>query len=169
MLNFALRCVRATQGFTLIELLITMVIGTIAMFALAPPFIAERRFLAIGRRQTEAQRDAQVALRAIARAARGSNTYAIAAGGAKITFTPFGGGASPCFQGGPSFSSQLQWFSNCGSGSPTLLIDGNRSKVSSLVMTPITVNKVVRVLLLVTYENQRTELLETDLFLRNAT
>ena len=58
------------RGVTLIELLITVMIGAIAMFALVPPFIAEGNFFRKGKRQTEAQRDAQMVLRAMARAVR---------------------------------------------------------------------------------------------------
>ena len=153
------------RGVTLIELLIALVISAIAFFALAMPFIAERSFWLSGNRQTEAQRDAQIAMRAIARVARASSSYAIANGGAKITFTV--PGSTPCFQGGPAFGSQLQLFTTCGTPPPALLIDGNRSKVTSLVMTAVN-TKLVRVQLQVTYQNQKNELLVTNLLLRNA-
>ncbi len=166
--NSALSSVSSTRGVTLIELMMTLVIGSIAFFAVAVPFVAERSFSASGRRQTEAQRDAQLALRAMARVARQSTSYAIAAGGAQITFSAPGGGSPSCFRGGPSFGNQLQRYSAaCGTGSAAILIDGNRSRVTSLAMISITGN-LVRAQVQVTHQNQRTETLATNLFLRNA-
>ena len=157
------------RGVTLIELLMAIVIGTIAFFALAMPFIAERSFWNSGRRQAEAQRDAQMGLRAMARVARQSTSYAVSQGGAQVAFTPPSGGSPSCFRGGPAFGNQLLLFANttC-TGSPLVLIDGNRSRVTSLIMTSITPNRLVQVQLQVTHQNQRTELLATNLFLRNA-
>ena len=66
---------RAHRGVTLVEVLITVVIASIAMMALAVPFVAERSFWGVGKRQTEAQRDAQLAMRTIARMGREGATY----------------------------------------------------------------------------------------------
>ena len=63
------------RGVTLIEMLIALVISAIAMMALAVPLIAERAMVGSGKAQTEAQRDAEMVLRAIARAALGSDQY----------------------------------------------------------------------------------------------
>ena len=157
------------RGVTLIELLIAIVIGSIAFFALTVPFVAERSFWASGRRQAEAQRDGQIALRAIARIVRQSTSCTVPGGsGPQFTCTAPGGSAS-CFRGGPSFGNQLQRYSGaCGSGTATILVDGNRSRVTSLTATTIATN-IVRVRLQITYQNQRTALFLTDLFLRNAT
>ena len=61
---------RSRKGVTLIELLVTIVIGSIAMMALSVPFMSERIFWLSGDAQAESQRDAQMALRAMARVAR---------------------------------------------------------------------------------------------------
>ena len=162
------------RGVTLIELLMALVIGAIAFFALTMPFIAERSFWGSGNRQTEAQRDAQMAVRALARVARQSISYAVAGGGTQVTFAAPGGGAPSCFRGGPAFGRQLQLYASgvCGSGPATLLIDGNRSRVTSLVLTSVT-GRLVRAQIQVTYQNQQGQnqqpaLLVTNLFLRNA-
>ena len=64
---------------------------------------------------------------------------------------------------------------SCTTGPPPIeLIDGIRSKVATFTLTPIT-SKLVRITLQVTHRTTATssrvesELLETDLFLRNAT
>ena len=148
-------------GFTLIELLIAIVIGTIAMFALLPPFLAEGNFFRQGKRQTEAQRDAQLALRAMARTVRegsaynaGTNTFTVPCGG--VQFEAHGDGS----------------FHRHGCLGDATIIDGVRSKVSNFTITPIT-SRLARVHLEVTHQlratdpNQRLEILETELFLRN--
>ena len=157
------------RGFTLIEMLMVFVISTIAMMALVLPFSAERSFWGVGKRQTEAQRDAQLALRAIARVARQTSGYTINNGGASLQLTS--GVNAGCFRGGPSFSSQLQWYpATCGTGTPTLLIDGNakRSRVTNLAFSTVTANRLVQIQLTVTYNNRENEILTTELFLRNA-
>ncbi len=65
------------KGVTLIEILIVAIIGAIALIALAVPFMAERRFSGLGKSQIEAQRDAQLVTRAIARIARESSASSI--------------------------------------------------------------------------------------------
>lgn len=159
------------HGVTLIEVLITLVIGSIAMFALAAPFVAERSFWGTGQRQTEAQRDAQLALRAIARAIREGSTPSLAPGNppdATLTFNvPCGAGvANVTFSGGPSFGGQLQMIDSC-SGVTSTLIDGVRSRVTDLLFTGVS-TKLVRVQIDVTHQNQEHEFLVTELFLRNA-
>ena len=159
-----------SRGFTLIEMLMVFVIGSISMMALALPFVAERSFWGVGKRQTEAQRDAQLALRAIAHAARQDKTYSIGNNGASLQLINAAGANAGCFRGGPSFSSQLQWYpATCGTGTPTLLIDGNakRSRVTNLAFTTVTANKLVQIQLTVTYNNRENEVLTTELFLRN--
>ncbi len=163
------------RGVTIIELLMALVVGAIAFFALAVPLVAERSFWGSGKRQAEAQRDAQIALRALARVARQSLSYAVTGGGNQITFTfknSSGVTTTSCFQGGQAFGNQLQRYTTaCGAGSATVLIDGAKSRVTSLVITPIAPN-LVRVQLQVTQQlsaqNQRNALMVTDLFLRNA-
>ena len=160
------------RGVTLIEVLITIVIGAIAFFAAAMPFIAERSFWGSGNRQTEAQRDAQMAVRAMARVARQSTSYAVAGGGNQIAFTAPGGGAPSCFRGGPAFGNQLQRYATqtC-TGTATVLIDGNQSRVTSLVVTAVASN-LVRVEVQVTRQLAghipQDAVLATNLFLRNA-
>ena len=83
------------RGVTLIELLITIIIGAIAMLALAVPFSAERIFWLRGDTQAEAQRDAQLALRAMARVGRQSSCYEIV-GNNQITLYAGPRGAITC-------------------------------------------------------------------------
>ena len=150
------------RGFTLIELLVTIVIGAIAFFGLAIPFVAERSFSLSGTRQTEAQRDAQMGMRAIALVARGSK--AVVAGGDQVVFTLLSGDGV-VFQGGPRFTNQLQRIDT--THGTSILIDGVRSRVIGMVVTAIVANKLVRVRLEVSHEGTEDELLETEFFLRN--
>ncbi len=163
------------RGVTLIELLMAVVIGAIAMFALVPPFLAEGNLFRKGKRQTEAQRDAQMGMRAIARVGRQSLSYSPNSPGSILVFTePVGGQA--CFQ---RLGNQLiVTRPNCVGGAlgvnTTVLIDGVRSQVANFTMTPVT-NKLVRVHLEVTHRLRTTdplsekETLETELLLRNGT
>jgi len=174
------------RGVTLIELLMTIVIGSIAMLAIWPPFVAERIFWNKGKRQTEAQRDAQMALRAIARDARQRTNYIVTlppagpnSGAIGFLGGPAGGGA--CFIGGPSAfilfgSGQLVERNGCDGGPlKAVLIDGVRSKVASFTVTPIIANRLVRLRLVVTHQLRTTdprteqEILETEIYLRNGT
>ena len=158
------------RGFSLLELLIAMIISSIALLGAAAPFIAERSFWASGKRQVEAQRDAQMALRSMARFARQGNGYVIGGSSGNVTIVFTRPSGNVCFEGGPTFNNgQLRRFDGtCGSPAPTILIDGVRSKVTQLVFTSVTTNKLVNIQLQVTRENQQNETLQTDLFLRNA-
>ena len=157
------------RGASLIELLITIIIGVIALMALAVPFVAERSFESSGKRQTEAQRDAQMALRSMTKAARDSSSYFVTAG-ASSTRIDF---ARPCgtmsFEGGPNFSGgQIWWVNGCVAPvDTTVLIDGIRSRVTNFTVTPVT-TRLVKLRLDVIHENLRSEFLETEIFLRNA-
>jgi prepilin-type N-terminal cleavage/methylation domain-containing protein len=159
------------RGVSLVELLVTVVISAIAIMALTVPFAVERSFWGVGRRQAEAQRDAQVALRAIARIARQNSIYtptSINPNSSRIQF----GGSAGCFQGGPAFNGQLQYYAAvCGTGTPTLVINGNaaRSRITNIAFTTVTPNRLFLVTLTVTYNNRETEVLTTELYLRNAT
>lgn len=159
------------RGVTLVELLMAIVIGAIALMALSAPLIAERSSWVIGQNKTEAQRDAQMALRAMARVARQGSDYAIAINAlGDITFT------TPCgarrFQGGPTFGYQLKLIDGC-AGQTFTLIDGVRSQVISFVPTMVTAKKLVTIQLNVSRRSSatdpriQTESLVTDLFLRN--
>lgn len=168
---------RHQKGFTLVELLITMVISVIAMFALAVPFVAERNFWNVGKRQAGAQRDAQMAMHAIARNAREGSASALGGsnGDAVLTITvpcPGGTTAERIIEGGPAFGSapykgQLEMRGGCAAAGATTLIDGVRSKVTNMQVTEVVPDKLVRIRLEVTHQGQQNELLETELFLRN--
>ena len=152
------------RGFSLIELLITMIISSIAMMALAVPFMAERSMWATGRQQAAAQRDAQMALRTMARVAREGNNYVINAN--SITFT------TPCgtkvFQTAGNSSQQFEMVDNCAAPSQTVtLIDGTRSRVTQFNPTAVT-TRLVQIQFQITNEGQENEQLQTQLFLRNA-
>lgn len=157
------------RGVTLIELLMTIIIGSIAFFPLAVPFVGERSFWGTGQRQTEAQRDAQMVLRAMARVVRESNGYTIAAGGVTFNGAPTCGGNPVIFELHPGGV----FHQHCGSNT-TILIDGVRSKVTSFTPTTIIANKLVQVALTVTHQlrttdsRTRSETLATQLYLRNA-
>jgi len=178
---------RTVRGVTLIELLMTLIIAAIAFMALAVPFVAERAFSIAGLNQVEAQREAQMVLRAIARAGRECQQYATGSAGylSGATYLMFKQCASNsvyapgsrCFAGGPSFSGgkMITRLPDCQSEPNTkVLIDGLRTKVANFTVTPLT-NKLVRVTLEVTHgisptdPRRRAELLQTDLFLRNGT
>lgn len=157
------------KGFSLIELLITMIIGIIAILAAAGPFVAERTFWVSGRSQAEAQRDGQVVLRTMANVARESTGYTIVniPGQPSIAFNTDCGTIT--FQGGPNFNSgRLDRTESltCG-GNSVAVIDGNRSEVTSLAFNGIG-NRLVRIQMEVTHEGRENEILQTELYLRNA-
>ena len=166
-------------GVTLIELLITVLIGAIAIFALVPPFVAEGNLFRKGKRQTEAQRDAQTALRAIARVARQSTGYHNVISGPTFGQIVFDNPGTPttttCFSGGSSVGNHLVKGVGCEGANPTVLIDGVRSRVQSFTITQVVPNKLVRIRLDVSHQLRTTdpfsenELIETELFLRNGT
>ena len=154
-------------GVTLVEMLITVVIGAIALFALAVPLVARSSFEISGNAQAEAQRDAQLGLEAMERVARASNRYTVGGGGNSITFTD-PAGCVLSFQGGPAFGSQLLMSPGCGAAATVPLIDGNRSQVTAFAVTTVRANRLVRVNLTVLHRGRETESLQTELFLRNA-
>ena len=154
------------RGFSLIELMIVMIISAIAMISIAPAFMTERSFWAQGNRQAAAQRDAEMALRAIARVARQSNNYVINAN--QITFTT-PAGCTRQFQTAGAANDQLQLVDNCIAPSETVtLIDGVRSDVTQFMTTSIT-TRLVQIQLRVTRENREHAQMQTQIFLCNAT
>lgn len=166
------------RGVTLIEVLMATVISAIAMFALAAPLIAEGQLFRKGKRQTESQRDAQIALRAVARTARQGGSYQVTGASPSHILTIYdkpGGVIIGCFQGGPVFGSQFQTDTTACSPASPALIDALRSRVTSFTVTPVIPNKLVRIRLDVSHRLQTSdsytenELLETELFLRNGT
>ena len=153
------------RGVTLIELLMTIVIGSIAFFPLAVPFVGERSFWGTGQRQTEAQRDAQLILRAMARAIREGSGYDPATNAFAV----------PC--GTVIFEAHADGsFHQHGCLGDAILIDSSvgRSKVTSFTVTPVIANKLVQIALTVTHQLRATdprtqsETLATQLYLRNA-
>lgn len=158
------------QGVTLVELMVAVVISVIAILAAAMPFIAERSFWGRGRRQVEAQRDAQMALHSMARYAHQSEEYEVNGAGNRITFHyPNTVCASTrIFRLGGISNDQFLLEDNCASpAQTTVLIDGNRSEVTNLLFTAIN-ERLIGVRIEVTHKNQQNELLQTELYLRNA-
>jgi len=165
------------RGVSLIELLITMIIASIALVGLSVPFVAERAMWGTGRQQAEAQRDAEVVLRTIARAAREGSNPTPLPGASSNTFTfqlPSCGGAAVSFAGGPLLGGQLTMADTCAvPPAAVTLIDGVRSQVTELVFTgvasPGTNTRRMGVRIRVTHQGLEDELLETEILLRNAT
>lgn len=160
------------RGVSLIELLIAIIIAGIAYIGLAVPFVTERSLWAMGRQQAEAQRDAEGALRAIARAIRQGGATTPLLGGSSYTLSvqiPSCGGAAVTFTGGPLAGGQLTMVDGCAAPpAAAVLIDGVRSRVTDLVFTRVAA-KQVRVRIQVSHENLEDELLETEILVRNAT
>ena len=158
------------RGVTLIEVLVTVVIGAIAMFALAAPLLAQGSFFRKGKRQTEAQRDAQVVLRAMGVAAREGTGYSTASGRVDFLNTSVCGTNPVRFE----LHAGGVFHMHC-AGNTVTLIDGVRSQVTSFTATPVVSNKLVRIQLGVSHRLRTTdpstenETLETELFLRNGT
>src|SRR3989338_3702824 len=164
------------RGVTLIEVLMVIVISAIAMFALVPPFLAEGSLFRKGKRQTEAQRDAQMALRSMARFGRESTGYSLPPAPTSVTvrFTPPVGGDN-CFIGTPisqGGNGQFVFNPGCGDGQLILLIDGVRSRLEEMTATAIVPNKLLRVRLVVSHRlrgnpnpdpRQEDEVLDTTL------
>ena len=145
------------HGVTLIELMMTMVIGAIAFFALSVPFTAERTFWGAGNRQTEAQRDAQMVLRTIARTGRQSTGY----NAALARFNVACGTESYAATNG-----QLT-LTKCAGGTVTL-IDGVKSRVAAFSITPVG-TKLVDVRIQITRQGGvENEDLRSQIFMRNA-
>ena len=159
-------------GVTLVELLVTLIIAGVAFFGLAVPFFSERSFWRQGERQTEAQRNAQVALRAIARRGRESSGHDLVVGAppaSSITFNvvcPGGAAGTRQFIGTPGAGGQFQMVDSC-SGQTVTFIDGNRTQVTVWQATAVT-SRLVRVQMGVTQKGEKNELLATEIYLRNA-
>lgn len=146
------------RGVTLVELVITVVIGAIAFSALSVPFMSERSFWGSGTRQTEAQRDAQVVLRAVARTARESTGYDSALG----QFTVACGTESFAATGG-----QLT-LTDC-AGTALTLIDGASSQAAIFSITPVG-NRLVDVHIKITRQGGAENAdMQSRIFMRNAT
>ena len=145
------------RGVTLVELIMTVVIGAIAFFALSVPFVAERTFWSSGTRQTEAQRDAQLVLRAIARTARQSSGYNAALG----QFTTVCGTESFT-----AASGQLT-LTDC-AGNTLTLIDGFRSQVAAFSITAVGTKLVDVHVQIIRQGGVENEDLRTRIFMRNA-
>lgn len=165
-----------TRGVTLIELLVTLVIGAIAFMALAVPFVSERAMNLSGQAQSEAQRDAQMVMRAIARAARESTQYA---SGAFSVICSLGAdnipGTADDVIGTRQFTqtgTQLSLQDTC-TGQTALLIDGIRSRVTTFTMTEPIDDRLVQVQLVIQHEPRigggriQIETMETEVHLRN--
>ena len=172
------------RGFTLVEMLVVVVISAISLMALSVPFVGGRVYALSGNNQAEAQRDAQMVLRAMARAGRECKQYSLPVGfppgATNLSFDncpvdPIYPAGSRCFVGTPSTGTMILTSPNCQTPSTKVLINGVRSKVTAFTVTPIVANKVVNIKLTVTHQptatssRKETEVLETDLFLRNAT
>ncbi len=141
-----------------------MVIGVIAFMPLAMPFVAERSFWRSGSAKAESQRDAQLVLRAMARAARESTSYTLTPDGGRVQF------ATPdCPAGSVAFevhdTAELHWHT-C-DGDEVALVDGARSQVVEFTVTRVT-TRLLHVRLHVIYDGRDDEILETQLHLRNA-
>jgi len=177
-----------SRGVTLIELLMVVIIASIGMFALVPPLLAEGQLFRKGKRQTEAQRDAQIALRAIARVARESTGYELQVSTPGYTVIRFfrPSGTVQCFRGGTSPPPPNAPFSLIVGPacefhpSHTVLIDGVRSRVQTFAVTPVppAPSSLFRIQLNVSHRLRgdpnpdpfsEVEQLETEIFLRNAT
>lgn len=162
------------RGVTLLELLIVMIIGVIVLLALAIPLVSSYSLLSAGKRQTESQRDAQLVTRAIAFAAREAKSYLITGDSTNrtITFTvpTVSGTCTVAFQGGPAFNGGQLSVNNQCLVTPwnATLINGSKSKVIDPDIFTVVSSDLVKIRLNVEYENQRNELLETEIFLRNA-
>ena len=154
-------------GVTLIELLIAVIIGSIVMFALALPLVAERSMWGRGQRKTEAQRDAQMVMRAIARAARQSSQFS--ASGGLLQLSSCDGASLMVIQGGPqstlSDKNQVR-MTDCG-GRTATLIDGQKSRATQLTFSRIT-GSLFKVHLEIMRDGREKAVLETTLYARNA-
>lgn len=174
---------RDSRGFTLTELLVVIVIASVMIFAFAMPFVAERIFWRHGNQQTEAQRDAQMVMHAIAYTARGcqSTSPSVLTGQPQVTLTNCacrdtngiltGNLGDITFQGGPTYNGQFQKVDRCTNITSTL-VDGVRSKVIQFAADEFRAtapkNPLLHLTLQVDHKDSGTELLETRILLRNA-
>jgi Tfp pilus assembly protein PilV len=150
------------RGTTLVEVLIAVLIGAIAFYAIAVPFYTERSFTVAGRRQAEAQRQAHLIFRSMSLMARESESYSIDATSGRLTFTRACGSAY--FE--KDNNGKFDFHDGCSANPERELIDGTLTKVVDFTSTPVSPN-LVRVNLEVLHKNQRTEKLQTQIFLRN--
>jgi hypothetical protein len=144
--------------------------------ALAVPFIAERAMNLSGQAQTEAQRDAQMVMRAIARAARESTQYASGAFSIICDPGPDGVfGTADDVIGTRQFipiGSQLDLQDTC-TGQTVTLIDGVRSRVATFTLSELINDRLVQVQLVIQHEPRvgggriQVETMETEIHLRN--
>lgn len=177
------------RGVTLIELLMTIIIGSIAVLAMWPPFVAERLLWNKGKRQTEAQRDAQMALRSMARFGRESrectctpsssppgSADACSTGNRIVVRFRYPSSSPNCFIGRPSSqggSGEFFFNPGCLDGDGILLIDGVRSRLEEMTATEVVDNRTLQIHLRVSHQlrttdtRQEDEVLDTTLFLRN--
>ena len=161
-------------GVTLVELLITTVIASIAMMALAIPLIAERSFWGTGKRQTEAQRDAQLAMRAIARVGREAWEFDVVSVNPNQSVLKFKNSGASCEKTfiGDRINWKLYFLDAC-AGTSTELINGERSRLKEMFVEGIGARQV-RIRLRVAHSlrandpREEDEVLETQLYLRNA-
>ena len=146
------------------------------------PFVAERVFWKQGKQQTEAQRDAQMVMRAIARTARGASAVSLPSS-SSVTLTRrcdsgTGNGTVTYEKSGVQLLKRTLVCKIDGSdvstvGSEPKLIDGVRSKVATF--TPA-VNGTVLSVVLDVYHNiiptdsdpAQHEYLQTNIYMRNA-
>lgn len=150
------------RGVTLVEMLIVAIIASVATLTLAVPFSAERHFWVRGKSQTEAQRDAQLVLRAIAREAREGSSYTVISNQLSVVVPGCG---TSTFERLPADGSLR--LRGC-DGTERVLINGTSSPSKATEFTPTVVSsKLVHIRLNVLYNNRENELLETDLLLRN--
>lgn len=140
------------------------------MLALSAPFMAERRFWITSNAQAEAQRDAQLVLRAIARHIREGRTYEVLNGGQELRVGgPWVCTVSPFMKVFELHAGGELHFHDC-NGNTLVLIDGIRSEVQNFTVTPIAMtNNLLHIQLDVLYNNLENEVVETQVFLRNAT
>ena len=154
------------SGVTLIELLIVIILSSITVLAMAVPFVMERQFWAQGRSQTESQRDAQLALRGIARVARESGCYLIDGDGSGVTFyTDDTCATCTAYVDGDIGAGTLTIARNC--GAPYAVIDGVRSSVFGFAVNAVTASEV-SFQIDVQHQNRNDETLVTEIYLRNA-
>lgn len=160
------------RGFTLVEGLMAVIISAIALMTLAVPFLAQQRLWRQGWTQSEAQRDAQIVMRSIARSARQASAVAVStvSGYERVDLTvPSGSGnCTVTFEGGAALNGgQLRKIDGCDSNTQTLLIDGVRSRVGTFSPTRLGNGTLLSVDIDVITEDQENEPLSTTVFLRN--
>jgi prepilin-type N-terminal cleavage/methylation domain-containing protein len=158
------------RGVTLVELLITVIIGSIAFFALSVPFVTERSIWVAGKAQTEAQRDAQLVFRSIARQARQSSGYTLnSLESITLDVTDCDGDPLTDDSGTMTFerhaAGEFHWH-DC-DGNTIVLIDGVTSQVTSFTVQGLSADRIA-LAIDVLHNNRENEVLATEIFLRNA-